>query len=92
MTEKQQRALVRAYLILEHEFDRFILIAADKELSGDLNEPEPSTCWNGGKANTNYLASKAVDVIKYRKLGRCPPQIDPKIMNEEMKKFHANHK
>src|SRR6267154_590893 len=90
MKESQQRALELAFATLEDEFEHFLIIVSDKEKLGDLMSEEPSVCWQGGKRIASYMANNAIDVIKFRSVNRCPPQINQAIMQEIMSKKSSN--
>lgn len=85
MTENQQRALIRAYLELEKEFDHGVVIVCLKEKPGSLVQPDPIVSWFGGLITAKHLVTDALDKIARRKLTRSAPTINKEILDEIMK-------
>ncbi len=86
MTFKQQRALLKAYIELEKNFEHSVIIVSAKEVSGSIHQPDPILVWAGGYIAAKHLISDAAEKIFRRKLTRSVPVVSKEIMDKLMKK------
>ena len=86
MNEKQQRALIKAYLSLERHFPHSVIIVCEKEVSGSIQQPDPVLCWSGGYIACKHLIQDAQSKIDRRKLTRSVPNIGKEIIDSLTRK------
>ncbi len=84
MTELQQHALALAYAMLETEFSHVLILVRDKQVNGGLIQPDADASWAGGLDGAESLARLAIKRLDYSRVGRRPPTVSKKVMDEVM--------
>lgn len=85
MTHQQQKALAKAFILLEDQFDHVLVVVSDKEEPGKYVPADPLVCWAGGLIVAKHLAGDAAKKLDYRRRTRSPPEVSEAVMRDIVK-------